>query len=117
MIRDMETEITQTNYLSDKVFRVVAQSIEGEILDPAKTWLKVYLRAGDRVFAAVNDPAGENINCEIDGNALLVTVPGKRLGHGKVEFMFEVREIDDRFADGYLNTYSTEWKQTNIIIV
>ena len=118
MIRDMDAEITQISYLSDNQIRMVVRSQEGERIDLSAIWLRIHLQCGGKSFTAVHDPLGdESKYCHVDGIALVVDIPSRRLGLGIVEYMIEVREDSQYFADGYKNTFPLEYSQTNIEIV
>jgi hypothetical protein len=111
-------DITQLSYLSDNQLRMVVHSLEGERIDLSATWLRIHLQCGGKSFTAVHDPLGNDSKyCHVDGLALVVDIPSKRLGVGIIEYMIEVREDSQYFADGYKNTFPLEYSQTNIEIV
>ena len=92
--------------------------MDGALVAPSTQWMKVYLQSGGKTFTAVNDPTGEEGKyCHVEGDKLVIDVPGKRLGIGILEYMIETRETSRYFADGYKNTFPLNWKQTDIEIV
>ena len=111
----METE--KFNRLSDISLRMHIFSSDGVEIDPMQAWLRIHLQSGGRKFVATNNPYGKNESCHVEGNALVVDIPAKRLGTGVLEYMIEHREESVHYADGFRNTYPAEWIKTNKEIV
>lgn len=110
--------MTQLNHLSDNQLRITPRDLDGTPVSPATNWMKVYLRSGDRTFIATNDPQGADTKfCHVEGDKLVVDIPGKRLNVGIVEYMIEVREDSPYFADGYKNTFSLKYSPTDIEMI
>ena len=103
------------NHLSDNQLRMFPITLDGLPIDPNTMWMKVYLRSAGRTFCCVNDPTGvETKHCHIDDKSLILDIPSRRLRPGVIEYMIEVRESSDCFADGYKNTYSSQFKSIEI---
>lgn len=110
--------MTQLSYYSDKQLKFVVRTVDGDLVDPNTTWLKIHLRCGGSTFYAVNDPFGdETKRCHIEDGVLVVDVASKKLQRGTVEYMIEVREDCQYFKDGYKNIFPLDYTLTEIEIV
>lgn len=109
--------MTQYNHLSDNQLAFRVRTRDGEVIDPHTMWLKVHLQCGGRKFTAVNDPQGQSQHCHIDGDAVIVDIPGKAFYKGEIEYMIEIREDSPYFADGHKNIFPTEYATTNIEMI
>lgn len=111
-------ETIKISHRSDNQLKMTLKDIDGVLVSPAENWLKVYLQSGEKTFIATNDPKGEGTKyCHIEGEKLVLDIPSRRLGIGMIEYMIEVREDSQYFADGYKNTFSLEYTSINIEVV
>lgn len=110
--------MTRLNCLSDNQLRLSLFTIDGTPIESNTMWVKVYLRAGGKTFYCINDPEGvHNKHCHVDGDVLIVDIPGRSLRPGILEYMIEVREVCHFFADRYKNTFSIKYKPLEIEMV
>ena len=105
------------NCLSDTQLVMWPVTEDGVPIDPNTIWMRVFLRAGGKTFYCINDPEGvHNKHCHVDGDVLIVDIPGRSLRPGILEYMIEVREKNDFFCDGYKNTFSPNFKPTEFVM-
>lgn len=108
----------ELNRLSDNQLRLHFFTADGVPVDPKTIWMRVFLRAGGKIFYCTNDPQGEeNKHCHVDGASLIIDIPAQRLRPGMLEYMVETREESRFFNDGYKNTFAANYQNTGIKIV
>ena len=107
----------ELNCLSDTQLVMWPVTEDGVPIDPNTIWMRVFLRAGGKIFYCINDPQGEESKrCHIDGASLIIDIPAKHLRPGTLEYMIEVREKNEFFCDGYKNTFSPKFKPTEFVM-
>lgn len=114
------SEITtiKFNYLSDIQLEFTITSENNVTINPKNKWLKIFIKCGNRIFKAINDPGGyETKYCHVEDDKLVVDIPSKKLGKGFIEYMIETRNNDNNFDDNFKNILSLGYIKTNIEIV
>ena len=113
-----EVQKIKLNKLSDIQLEFTITSGNNVVINPNNKWITIYIRCGTKSLKVVNDPGGKETRyCHVEGDKLIVDIPGKKLDVGTIEYMIETRNNDENFNDKFKNIFSLNYSKTNIQLV